>query len=88
MSTIGAYFRLARAGWIMVREGVIAAAPGEHLEGLPRLGWQVARLLARRRVRERCSKQRWRPSRVGLTGMRGCARCSKRPRIMKRCATG
>ena len=58
MSTIGAYFRLARAGWIMVREGVIAAAPGEHLEGLPRLGWQVARLLARRRVRERDRSER------------------------------
>ncbi|MCB1419263.1 MAG: 2-polyprenylphenol 6-hydroxylase [Notoacmeibacter sp.] len=58
MSTIGAYFRLARAGWIMVREGVIAAAPGEQLTGLPRLGWRVARLMARRRVREQDRSER------------------------------
>jgi ubiquinone biosynthesis protein len=52
MSTIGAYFRLVRAGWIMVREGVLAAAPGEQLIGLPKLGWRLARLLARRRAKE------------------------------------
>jgi ubiquinone biosynthesis protein len=49
MSTVGAYFRLVRAGWIMVREGVVAALPGDQLPGLPRLGWQIGRLLARRR---------------------------------------
>lgn len=48
MSAPGAYLRLVRAGWIMVREGVIAAAPGEQLIGLPKLGWRAARLLARR----------------------------------------
>ena len=40
--------RLARAGWIMVREGVIAAAPGEQLTGLPKLGWRLARVFTRR----------------------------------------
>ncbi len=34
MSTIGAYFRLARVGWVLVREGVVAALPSE---GLPPL---------------------------------------------------
>jgi len=48
MSTLISYLRLARAGWVMLREGVIAAAPGDQLEGLPRFGWRVARLLSRR----------------------------------------
>ncbi len=53
MSTAGAYFRLVRAGWIMVREGVVAALPGEGLSGLPRLGWRLASMLARRRSHRR-----------------------------------
>ena len=51
MRMIGAYLRLVRAGWIMVREGVVAAAPGEQLVGLPRLGWRIARLMTRRRAK-------------------------------------
>jgi ubiquinone biosynthesis protein len=58
LSTIGAYFRLLRAGWIMVREGVVAAMPGEQLDGLPRTGWRIARLLARRRSRARARTER------------------------------
>ncbi|NGO53652.1 2-polyprenylphenol 6-hydroxylase [Allomesorhizobium camelthorni] len=50
MSSLGAAFRLAWAGWILTREGVIAALPGDELYGLPRLGWRVARLLTRRRA--------------------------------------
>ncbi|PSM16926.1 MULTISPECIES: 2-polyprenylphenol 6-hydroxylase [Nitratireductor] len=50
MSTAGAYFRLARAGWVMVREGVFAALPGDQLVGLPKLGWRLSRILARRRA--------------------------------------
>lgn len=50
MSTPLAYFRLVRAGWIMLREGVFAALPGDELEGLPQRGWRIARALARRRV--------------------------------------
>jgi len=49
MSTPAAYFRLVRAGWIMVREGVVAALPGDQLSGLPRLGWRAGTALARRR---------------------------------------
>jgi ubiquinone biosynthesis protein len=49
MSTLAAYFRLARAGWIMAREGVIAAMPGDQLSGMPRLAWRVGSALARRR---------------------------------------
>ncbi len=58
MTTIGAGFRLIRAGWIMIREGVIAALPGEHLPPLPKFGWHVARLLARRRSRWRRRSER------------------------------
>ncbi len=35
----------------MVREGVVAALPGEQLTGPARLGWRVARLLQRGRAR-------------------------------------
>ena len=48
MSDVGAALRLARAGWIMVREGVVAALPGDQLSGLPRLGWRIARLFTKR----------------------------------------
>ncbi|CDX11018.1 2-octaprenylphenol hydroxylase [Mesorhizobium sp. ORS 3324] len=51
MSSVGAAFRLVRAGWVLVREGVVAALPGEELSGMPKLGWQLARLLTRRRAR-------------------------------------
>ncbi|WP_309086359.1 2-polyprenylphenol 6-hydroxylase [Chelativorans sp.] len=48
MSTLGAYLRLVRAGWVLLREGVVAAFPGEQLEGAPRFGWRVAKLISRR----------------------------------------
>jgi ubiquinone biosynthesis protein len=51
MTTIGAGFRLVRAGWVLVREGVIAALPGDQLPGVPRFAWRVAKLLARPRSR-------------------------------------
>ena len=42
MSNVGAFFRLVHAGWVMTREGVIGALPGEELTGLPRTGWRFA----------------------------------------------
>jgi ubiquinone biosynthesis protein len=50
MSDFGAALRLVRAGWIMTREGVIAALPGDELSGLPKFGWRVARLFTRRKA--------------------------------------
>lgn len=50
MSSPGAAFRLVRAGWVLVREGVVAAIPGDELSGTPKLGWRLARLLAGRRA--------------------------------------
>ncbi len=59
MSTPAAYFRLVRAGWIMVREGVVAALPGDQLSGLPKLGWRVGTALARRRAAGRDRSERF-----------------------------
>ncbi len=58
MSSVAAGFRLVRAGWILVREGVVAALPGDQLTGLPRLGWRAARMFAKRRAagRERSDR--------------------------------
>lgn len=58
MSTVGAYLRLARAGWILVREGVVAALPGDQVEGLPRFGWRMAKILSRRRSARRDRTER------------------------------
>ena len=58
MSDFGAALRLIRAGWIMTREGVVAALPGEELPGLPKFGWRVAKLFTRRRARRHGRSQR------------------------------
>lgn len=52
MSTPGAYFRLLRAGWILAREGVFAALPGDQLTGPAHLAWRLSRLVARRRSKD------------------------------------
>ncbi len=53
MTAIGAQFRLMRAGWIFAREGVVAALPGQDLDGMPRLMWRFGKWLARPRSRRR-----------------------------------
>jgi ubiquinone biosynthesis protein len=58
MSSIGASFRLARAGWVLVREGVIAALPGDDLTGLPKFGWRLAVMFTRRRALKRVRSDR------------------------------
>jgi ubiquinone biosynthesis protein len=50
MSDFSAALGLVRAGWIMVREGVVAALPGDQLTGLPRFGWRIALLFTRRKA--------------------------------------
>ncbi|MBR0557279.1 2-polyprenylphenol 6-hydroxylase [Ciceribacter sp. L1K23] len=49
MSTLGAYFRLARVGWVLMREGVIESLPAEGLPPMVAFGKSAASLLARRR---------------------------------------
>ncbi|MGN7294606.1 2-polyprenylphenol 6-hydroxylase [Rhizobium sp. SAFR-030] len=47
MSTIGAYFRLARVGWVLVREGVVAALPSQGLPPIVVLAKSVAQIFTR-----------------------------------------
>ena len=51
MSTIGAYFRLARVGWVLVREGVVAALPSEGLPPLVGFAKAAVHPLARSRAK-------------------------------------
>ncbi len=50
MSVIGAYFRLARVGWVLVREGVVSALPTEGMPALARTAHAAAGLFERRRA--------------------------------------
>jgi ubiquinone biosynthesis protein len=47
MSTIGAYFRLVRVGWVLVREGVVAALPSQGLPPIVGLAKSVAQIFTR-----------------------------------------
>jgi ubiquinone biosynthesis protein len=58
MGKTAATFRLIRANWVLAREGVIAALPGEALEGMPRLAWNAARLVAKRRTADTSRTER------------------------------
>lgn len=48
MSSIGASLRLIRAGWVVLREGVIGTLPAENLSGGARTIQKIAGLFARR----------------------------------------
>ena len=50
MSTLGAYFQLARVGWVLVREGVVEALPSEGLPPVAAMAKSLLGLLARRRA--------------------------------------
>jgi ubiquinone biosynthesis protein len=52
MSTVGAYIRLARVGWVLVREGVVSALPSEDMPPLVRFGQMVAGVFARNRAKD------------------------------------
>ncbi|MCO6187389.1 2-polyprenylphenol 6-hydroxylase [Rhizobium sp. L1K21] len=51
MSTIGAYGRIIRVGWVLAREGVISALPSEGLPLPVRAAKSLAGLFARRRAK-------------------------------------
>ncbi|PZU82484.1 MAG: 2-polyprenylphenol 6-hydroxylase [Shinella sp.] len=52
MSTVGAYFRLARVGWVLVREGVVSALPSDGLPAIVGVAKSAAGLLTRKRARQ------------------------------------
>ncbi len=51
MSKPATFYRLLRANFVLAREGVFAALPGEALEGFPKVLWNAARLIAKRRTK-------------------------------------
>jgi ubiquinone biosynthesis protein len=51
MSTAGAYLRLIKLGWVLVREGVVSALPAEDLPPILKFGHSIAGLIARNRAR-------------------------------------
>ena len=51
MGSISAFFKLSVAGWVLAREGVIAALPRELFQGPAGAAHSLATLLARRGVR-------------------------------------
>ncbi|KXG84455.1 2-polyprenylphenol 6-hydroxylase [Agrobacterium bohemicum] len=51
MSTLGAYFRLAKVGWVLVREGVVLALPSEDLPPSAKFAKAVLKPFARNRAK-------------------------------------
>jgi ubiquinone biosynthesis protein len=51
MASLGTYLRLARAGFILVREGVVSSLPADDLPAPARFAHSVAGLLAKRRAK-------------------------------------
>ena len=51
MSTPGAYFRLVKLGWVLVREGVVSALPVAEMPPIMRFGHSIAGIFARKRSR-------------------------------------
>ena len=58
MASIRSYLALAHAGWVLVREGVIAALPTDGLSGSAKFGHQLATKLARRQAKDRRQSER------------------------------
>jgi ubiquinone biosynthesis protein len=58
MSTIGAYFRLARVGWVLVREGVVSALPTQGLPPSVGLVKSLIEPLARKRSLKQARSER------------------------------
>ncbi|WP_332065261.1 2-polyprenylphenol 6-hydroxylase [Bartonella sp. CB189] len=53
MAKISTYFQLIRTGWILTREGVLSALPGNDLQGFPAFCHRLAGLLARRKTKKK-----------------------------------
>ena len=58
MSTIGAYFRLARVGWVLVREGVVSALPTQDMPPAVGLVKSLVEPLARFRAKKQARSER------------------------------
>lgn len=58
MASLFATLRLARAGWVLAREGVVAAMPREGLSGPALTGHKIATAISRRRAGKRSNVER------------------------------
>jgi ubiquinone biosynthesis protein len=58
MSTLGAYFRLARVGWVLVREGVVSALPTQDMPPVVGVIKTLAEPLARFRAKKQARSER------------------------------
>ncbi|MGI9350338.1 MAG: 2-polyprenylphenol 6-hydroxylase, partial [Rhizobiaceae bacterium] len=58
MASIRSYFALARAGWVLAREGVLSALPAEGLSGPAKFGHKLVGMLARRQAKNRQQSER------------------------------
>ncbi len=52
MTTLGAYFRLLRLGWVLVREGVVSALPSDGLPAHLRFAKSALGVLAKNRAKD------------------------------------
>ena len=52
MKNVFSYIALARAGWVLTREGVIASLPANDLNGFPKFMHKLACSLARKRSKQ------------------------------------
>src|SRR5690606_30751345 len=58
MSTIGAYFRLARVGWVLVREGIVSALPTQDMPPSASLLKSLVEPFARTRAKRQARSER------------------------------
>ena len=58
MRNIRPYFALARAGWVLVREGVVSAFPADALPAPARFGHRIAGIIARNNSADRKQSER------------------------------
>ena len=84
MNSLLAYTRLLRAGWVMAREGVVAALPSEGLHGPARLGYRIAAALARpaSKSRDRAQRLGQAVDRLGPSYVKLCQFLATRPDVV------
>lgn len=58
MSTLGAYYRLAKVGWVLVREGVVLALPSDDMPPAAKVAKALLKPFARNRAKHKDRKDR------------------------------
>jgi len=86
MTKVIAYLRLARAAWVMAREGVIASLPSDGLRGPALLAYRVAGRLARGSMQsaDRADRLTRAVERLGPSYVKLCQFLATRPDVVGR----